>query len=323
MNCDMKDQQFEDRNQWYEHELQNHRVEWCCNVEGHSPCATRSEFLQHMQEHHAGLQLLSLPQDMIQQFRRPIQKSQKVCPLCSKPAEKFKSHVSRHMEQMALYVLGGNNQEDDSDAGSDASHQAKKVDSTDSEISDEDSIAGGSDPEHPSSANTTAPDDPELDEESKISDATEDPWTLPFNVAGALSLTIKMAVFLNFSSQLIPLQIRYRGGSPPTLNQDKEHDWRIKSDAMLSILVSEIAHRNKLGSTTEIERCLGLMCYQSQHLCKDLQLLMEHSYVINRKGPRQELEERKIRKVSLQRELAVKVRDMRYQLETNVLLPFR
>lgn len=107
INCDMEDHQFEGHNDWYEHELQNHRIEWCCHLDGHSPCTSPSEFLLHLQEHHPDLQSSSLSQDIIRQFQRPAQKDLKNCPLCSKPSEKLKSHLSRHIEQMAFIVCLG------------------------------------------------------------------------------------------------------------------------------------------------------------------------------------------------------------------------
>ncbi|KAH8588317.1 hypothetical protein B0O99DRAFT_677508 [Bisporella sp. PMI_857] len=138
-NCDMKDQQFEHRDEWYEHELQHHRIEWCCNAEYHPPYATRLEFLDHLKSHHPELRLAIQTPDMIKRFQRPKQEQFGVCPFCAKSSKKLKSHVSRHMEQLALYVLGGNNQED-SDIESNTSSGARIARSNDTWRSDDSSL---------------------------------------------------------------------------------------------------------------------------------------------------------------------------------------
>jgi len=284
INCAMKDHQFETRDDWYEHELQNHRIEWCCNLEGHNPCTSPSAFLLHLQEHHPILQSSALSEDIIRQFQRPAQKGLRTCPLCSKPSEKLKSHLARHMEQIALYVLGGNNQED-SEPGSDASDRARRVDSSTDLGSDDWSV----DLEHRHFSEISSADLPEddiLDEQSAVPDSTEAPWTIPFDFIGTLSLTATLITFLNLSSRLVSARVAQSVDLPPywtgeVATKDYPGDTPAES---LEKLRGKLIKQNTLGCLTWIESKLGTVCDQALDLCGDLAKHGARDHTIS-KGP--------------------------------------
>ncbi|KAH0543124.1 hypothetical protein FGG08_002550 [Glutinoglossum americanum] len=93
------------REEWYKHEIQRHRVEWFCNIEGHPRYAERSDFLTHMELAHSTTfndNQRSLLLNMFQCASRSLVGN---CNLCLRSSVKLKSHVSRHLEQIALFAL--------------------------------------------------------------------------------------------------------------------------------------------------------------------------------------------------------------------------
>ncbi|PVH87161.1 hypothetical protein DL98DRAFT_581881 [Cadophora sp. DSE1049] len=267
-NCVLEDHQFDDRNDWYEHELQKHRIEWCCNLDGHAPCTSPSEFLSHLEDHHPNLQSSSLSQDVIRQFQRPAQRYSKICPLCSKPSEKLKTHLSRHMEQIALYVLGGNNQED-AEPGSDASDKARRVDSSADLSSDDDDV----DWKPAEIAAPAALHEDFLDEQTIIPDTTEAPWTIPFDLIGSLSLTATLIIFSNFTSSLVFPRLVYPDSIPLHLRGIQTLGKTANTlENVLSMLHANMEARNTLGCLTPIERDLDVIADEAMKLCRDLEL---------------------------------------------------
>lgn len=136
---------FGDRETWLRHELESHRVEWPCPFCPRVTCNSRSEFETHLRGDHVGQyqedQLIALrdaserPTDSI-----PVD----ACPFCFRYGEKQKSinahlaanelvidvkdfrhfyrHVGNHMEQLALFALPTDTEEQEEDVYSAAAH---------------------------------------------------------------------------------------------------------------------------------------------------------------------------------------------------------
>ena len=116
---------FADRSTWFSHELQVHRVEWCCPFCTHSPLQSLVLFENHLQNHHAQKfikeQLSALSTTCQQSVDKILPQA---CPFCDEwyvklrdanpdlagetlvvtPAQ-FQHHVGSHMEQLALFAL--------------------------------------------------------------------------------------------------------------------------------------------------------------------------------------------------------------------------
>jgi hypothetical protein len=104
-DCQLNDYFFENKDNWYNHESCTHRVEWFCNTASHKSFVDMQEFLDHMHTVHSepldGTQLLSLHRG----FQRPTNAHSGTCTLCGKHANKLKSHLARHLEQLALFAI--------------------------------------------------------------------------------------------------------------------------------------------------------------------------------------------------------------------------
>ena len=151
---------FTDRSTWFSHELQVHRVEWCCPFCTYAPLQSLCLFEDHLQIHH--------PQKFIKEqlsalgatCQQSVDKiSPQACPFCEEwfvklrdanpnlaggtlvvtPAQ-FQHHVGSHMEQLALFALpkdhgdavestdvaGGADNTAQSELGSKASYECHK-----------------------------------------------------------------------------------------------------------------------------------------------------------------------------------------------------
>ena len=106
---------FERRREWFQHEIQVHRREWCCNAAGHDPFTDKLDFMKHMEsDHQETAEPAELPR-ILEFFERPMERSQASCPLCPAkesrffPARLLEKHLARHMEALALFALPRNN----------------------------------------------------------------------------------------------------------------------------------------------------------------------------------------------------------------------
>lgn len=119
---------FATRDTWFQHEMQMHRVEYFCNAEAHPVHSNLSNFKDHMQrEHDISLKDLTNSAAM-NMFRRPVSSSEGICNLCfrEEPVKNMKSHVSKHLEQVALFAIPrAEYGEDDVDSGENQSCQAQ------------------------------------------------------------------------------------------------------------------------------------------------------------------------------------------------------
>ena len=80
-------------------------MEWFCNTESHPSFAESKDFLEHMHAVHLEpldeKQLLSLHGG----FQRPSNAHSGICTLCGHHASRLKSHLARHLEQLALFAI--------------------------------------------------------------------------------------------------------------------------------------------------------------------------------------------------------------------------
>jgi len=80
-------------------------MEWFCNTESHPSFAESKDFLEHMHAVHLEpldeTQLLSLHRG----FQRPSNTHSGTCTLCGQHANQLKSHLARHLEQVALFAI--------------------------------------------------------------------------------------------------------------------------------------------------------------------------------------------------------------------------
>ncbi|CAI6238564.1 unnamed protein product [Periconia digitata] len=105
LECDLASQFFPDRDTWYAHEKQHHRLEYHCNISNHTPFDTEQAFSQHMKSTHAVLIQLHDLDAVRKMFLRPVQAAGGACNLCGAPTNNLKIHISRHLEQLALFAI--------------------------------------------------------------------------------------------------------------------------------------------------------------------------------------------------------------------------
>jgi len=104
-DCQLHEYFFDNREDWFHHESRTHRMEWFCNTEPHQSFVDNQDFLDHMQHVHSesltGNQLLSIHRG----FQRPSNMVSGICTLCGEHANNLKSHLARHLEQLALFAI--------------------------------------------------------------------------------------------------------------------------------------------------------------------------------------------------------------------------
>jgi len=115
---------FDSRNQWFNHELEEHRRQWVC---GNCETALHSVrlFKGHMMKHHPGTFLESQLTALASRSARPLERiNASACPLCDYEAvvrrkletdtetesitisiRTFRNHLGRHLKQLALFIL--------------------------------------------------------------------------------------------------------------------------------------------------------------------------------------------------------------------------
>jgi len=103
--CEKHDSTFANREEWFEHESQ-HRLNYHCGERDHEHFVDDAHFLRHMACKH------SLPVEptwnsaslsMFLQLTDP--NSAVTCPLCGHTTSRLKSHLSRHLERIALFSI--------------------------------------------------------------------------------------------------------------------------------------------------------------------------------------------------------------------------
>jgi hypothetical protein len=181
--CDLR--MFRSRNEWFAHELQNHRREWTCPYCDHVPFSGKAMFSKHVTSVHgagAGPQLEAL----ILQCEEPVDKiSPAACHLCNEweanlldsnqeakraflnegkklepygTLAQFRRHLGRHMEQLALFALPIDEVEEAEDQSDSQSDDNEPTPSVTEQTKDTDSVLeeafkGQSYPGHPAFVN--------------------------------------------------------------------------------------------------------------------------------------------------------------------------
>lgn len=129
---------FERRKDWFQHETQIHRREWCCNAAGHDSFTDKLEFVKHVESNHQEIAEPAELTRILELFERPMERSQASCPLCPAkelrffPARRLERHLAQHMEAFALFALPRSNNSRrqgsinsaDSDIGAGASEES-------------------------------------------------------------------------------------------------------------------------------------------------------------------------------------------------------
>lgn len=163
--CDLR--MFADRESWFRHEVDTHRIEWFCSFCSHSIYNSRADLESHMQAKHGDRfrdDQLSALLDASKRASDGIAANS--CPFCFKYGEKQKSmnahlntdelfidvkdfrhfyrHVGKHMEQLALFALPmivGMQEEDfesaEAHSGAGTDSRSTRFDFTDSSSSDD------------------------------------------------------------------------------------------------------------------------------------------------------------------------------------------
>lgn len=103
--CTLQDHFFAGRKEWYQHETQEHRLVWHCNVEQHDRYHEQTEFLDHMSQSHDVTFLPDQVASIAPMFRCPDRSSEGKCNMCFRHSKNLRSHVARHLERIALFAL--------------------------------------------------------------------------------------------------------------------------------------------------------------------------------------------------------------------------
>jgi hypothetical protein len=137
---------FRSRHEWFAHELLVHRREWVCQYCNQEPFATAASFSNHLVSTHPAVLKGSKLEAIVLQSEEPIDKvPADACKLCDqweievqnkiqdseKPSldgkkkekcgslARFRKHLGRHMEQLALFALPMDTGKEDEDLSSD------------------------------------------------------------------------------------------------------------------------------------------------------------------------------------------------------------
>ncbi|KAF1954595.1 hypothetical protein CC80DRAFT_536757 [Byssothecium circinans] len=104
-NCDLSSHFFADRDTWYAHETQHHRVEFHCNTASHHAFLDEKSFREHMKTAHNTALQIQHSEALQNIFQRPTHSMKGNCNLCMRHTTKLKLHISRHLEQLALFAI--------------------------------------------------------------------------------------------------------------------------------------------------------------------------------------------------------------------------
>ncbi|KAH6878006.1 hypothetical protein BKA58DRAFT_376336 [Alternaria rosae] len=104
-DCELHDYMFESLGDWFRHESQTHRVEWSCNTESHESISDTEEFLNHMRTVHSEPLYRTQVPSLRRGFQRHTNVNSGTCTLCGEYANKLRTHLARHLEQLALFAI--------------------------------------------------------------------------------------------------------------------------------------------------------------------------------------------------------------------------
>ncbi|KAF8243706.1 hypothetical protein K440DRAFT_589332 [Wilcoxina mikolae CBS 423.85] len=111
--CPRSNHLYDSSHDWFEHELAVHRVECYCNS-CNKTFPSRTNFQDHLRETHP-----ELPRNVVERCERPIESKQQ-CSFCGQELmpSRLRSHLARHMQQIALFAIGPPQEEAISDTNS-------------------------------------------------------------------------------------------------------------------------------------------------------------------------------------------------------------
>ncbi|KAL9045457.1 MAG: hypothetical protein Q9214_001499 [Letrouitia sp. 1 TL-2023] len=125
--CELYELMFEKRDDWYQHEMQSHRIEWRCGQTGHPAHADQATFLAHMSDHHNVAVDAAQSPVFLSMFEQQRRSQEGTCCLCFREAENLKTHLAHHLEQIALFALPRENEVPEMDSGINMRGTAKAV----------------------------------------------------------------------------------------------------------------------------------------------------------------------------------------------------
>ncbi|GIZ44579.1 hypothetical protein CKM354_000777400 [Cercospora kikuchii] len=120
---------FEDRDAWFEHELEHHRRQWTCHECPNAIFASRDAIEAHVYAVHPALPIEALPAIIASSSRPVTEIPASACPLCDEwqqdllaratkmghpttnvvaPLHDFRRHLGQHLEQLALFAIAPN-----------------------------------------------------------------------------------------------------------------------------------------------------------------------------------------------------------------------
>jgi hypothetical protein len=103
--CQLQNYLFTTRTQWWKHETEKHRFVWHCNTRLHQSYDSREAFKHHMhQAHRTSFTDIQLD-DLKSTFRLPSDRLAGKCNLCFRHSKNLKSHISRHLQRIALFAI--------------------------------------------------------------------------------------------------------------------------------------------------------------------------------------------------------------------------
>ena len=144
LDCSKAGTIFERRGEWFRHETQVHRREWCCNVDGHDALQDKADFVKHMELSHPDMTTPASLPSILDFFERPIEITCSSCPLClvessmNLSAKRLEKHLGRHLEALALFALPSKNDASDGESvGSDVAARASTSSDSNSHLPSE------------------------------------------------------------------------------------------------------------------------------------------------------------------------------------------
>ena len=192
--CDVK--LFGDRHVWFEHELEYHRLEWCCRFCSYQPFKAEGGLRAHMLARHPNFASpIQLPA-LLQASRQTVDRiPASACILCDWEAvlrrtntdtpinevlvvtlEQFRRHLGSHMEQLALFALPRSYKDEDENANSNEAAAVAHSDSQSKDSGMDTAMSWKSISDHDATKDSNIPD---LEPETTGKNTTEPVFTNP------------------------------------------------------------------------------------------------------------------------------------------------
>ena len=169
----------------WEHELESHRLEWCCRFCTSQPFSSEAKLSNHLRHRHPQVSDLSQLSALIKASRQSVDKiPAAACPLCDwdvtlselneqvpsteilvVTSEQFRRHLGGHMEQLALFALPRSYKDEDEHADSNEAAAVVHSDSRSRDLTGNESM----------SWNTASSNDANEDKEIPDVDTSEKP----------------------------------------------------------------------------------------------------------------------------------------------------